>query len=49
MEVGFVDKAGTIPFQLDTSIAGNRNSGHPFGARLTDEERKDIVEYLKTL
>lgn len=31
------------------AIAGNLNSGHTFGTTLTDDERYDLVEYLKTL
>ena len=30
-------------------IFGNLNSGHDFGTGLTDEERYELVEYLKTL
>jgi hypothetical protein len=48
-------------FILDTSLSGNRNTGHAFGAsasgdrtgvigkEFTDEERNAIIEYLKTL
>jgi hypothetical protein len=48
-------------FILDTSLSGNRNTGHAFGAsasgdktgvigpEFTDEERRAIIEYLKTL
>lgn len=39
--------AGTPTF--DTSIEGNSNAGHEFGADLSDEERWALVEYLKTL
>jgi mono/diheme cytochrome c family protein len=49
--VGFRFDAG--PFQFDTSLPGNSNKGHegrPYGTdRLTDEERWQLVEYLKTL
>jgi mono/diheme cytochrome c family protein len=49
--VGFRSDAG--PFQFDTSLPGNSNKGHegrPYGTdRLTDEERWQLVEYLKTL
>jgi mono/diheme cytochrome c family protein len=33
----------------NTTIAGYGNYGHQFGDHLTDEERKAVVEYLKTL
>lgn len=49
VEVGFADEPGVIPFQLDTTRPGNRNIGHPFGAGLTNPERWDLVEYLKSL
>jgi hypothetical protein len=33
----------------DTSKAGCGNSGHTYGDALSDEERRAVVEYLKTL
>jgi hypothetical protein len=33
----------------NTTIAGFRNQGHYFGDKLTDKERKAVIEYLKTL
>lgn len=47
--VGFVTDEG--PFELDTSLPGNSNSGHDtYGnAKFTEEERQALVEYLKTL
>jgi hypothetical protein len=33
----------------DARLAGNRPIGHPFGTKLRDEEREDLIEYLKTL
>ncbi|HFC00225.1 MAG TPA: c-type cytochrome [Phaeodactylibacter sp.] len=33
----------------DTTLPGYGNQGHTFGDDLTDEERKDLLEYLKTL
>jgi mono/diheme cytochrome c family protein len=59
VRVGYVDGG---PFRLDTTKAGNRNTGHLFdlpnaanggvgiiGRPLTVEERRALVEYLKTL
>ena len=41
------------PFQakfiVDTSRFGMGNGGHTFGDSLTDAERDDVIEYLKTL
>jgi hypothetical protein len=33
----------------DTSLPGYGNGGHRFGDKLTPEERKAVIEYLKTL
>ena len=33
----------------DTTQPGRANSGHPFGDKLTEEQRMDVIEYLKTL
>ncbi|MBI2806136.1 MAG: cytochrome c [Planctomycetes bacterium] len=49
IRLGYVS---TIPGRepnFDTSIPGNSNSGHEYGATLTDAERKDLLEYLKSL
>jgi hypothetical protein len=45
--VGFDLTAGT--FEFDTSAVGNNNKGHEYGEQLTDEERWQLVEFLKTL
>jgi mono/diheme cytochrome c family protein len=34
---------------FDTTLDGKSAAGHTFGDRLSDEERKAVVEYLKTL
>lgn len=34
---------------FDASRFGLGNGGHTFGDRLTDDERRDVIEYLKTL
>src|SRR5262249_53022943 len=33
----------------DTSLPGQSNAGHTFGDDLTDDQRRAVVEYLKTL
>ncbi|HEY6956285.1 MAG TPA: hypothetical protein VI385_13630, partial [Flavisolibacter sp.] len=33
----------------NTTLAGYGNYGHYFGDKLSDEERKAVIEYLKTL
>ena len=34
---------------FDTTQPGRSNSGHPFGDKLTEDERMAVIEYLKTL
>ncbi|PSJ37723.1 hypothetical protein C7I55_21955 [Sphingomonas deserti] len=37
-------------FRFDTSLRGNSNSGHVYGVdKLNDDQRRALVEYLKTL
>ena len=47
--LGFVsDDDGHHRFKFDTSLPGNRNTGHVFGDTLTETQRLDLLEYLKT-
>jgi hypothetical protein len=34
---------------FDTTLKGNSNSGHLYGTDLSEDEKMDLVEYLKTL
>ena len=47
------DAKTTRPIDLrrvyDTTKPGRANTGHTYGDRLTDEERRAVIEYLKTL
>jgi hypothetical protein len=45
-KVGYED-AG--PFLFDTSVPGNSNRGHDYGPEFTPEERRVLVEYMKSL
>jgi len=45
--VGFVDDQSFPVF--DTSVEGNSNTGHEFGANLTQQQKLDLIEYLKSL
>lgn len=36
-------------FEFDTSLRGNRNTGHVYGTDLTAPEQAALIEYLKTL
>jgi hypothetical protein len=35
-------------YVVDTTKPGNANTGHAYGAELTEPERLDLIEYLKT-
>ncbi len=48
-EVGYSNTPGPMAFEYDTSKAENTNTGHNFGAHLTDDERYALIEYLKSL
>jgi hypothetical protein len=59
VQVGFVyeppqDKARAASFlarttEYDTSLPGNGNQGHTYGADLAAEDKAALIEYLKTL
>ncbi|SFM61154.1 di-heme-cytochrome C peroxidase [Nitrosomonas communis] len=47
--VGFNMEDATGNFKFDTSLAGNSNRGHEYGTSLNEAEKKDLLEFLKTL
>ena len=50
--VGFVSsgpEAEANGVRFDTSLKGNSNAGHVYGAKLSRQERELLLEYLKTL
>ena len=50
--VGFVSQgaeAARVGFEYDTSLPGNGNQGHTYGTTLPPEEKRALIEYLKTL
>lgn len=51
--VGYVSNVpyenGIAYFEYDTAIKGNSNAGHLYGTKLTDAQKLQLVEYLKTL
>jgi hypothetical protein len=54
VNVGFkADAAGFFQYRTQDDrgqpIPGNSNAGHDYGTDLTDDQRRQIVEYLKTL
>ena len=40
---------GVTPFTFDTRATGNSNAGHGYGSTLTAAQRRQLIEYLKTL
>ncbi|HUR34847.1 MAG TPA: hypothetical protein VM032_13690 [Vicinamibacterales bacterium] len=50
--VGFVSNVpsadGQVFTRFDTTVPGNGNGGHVYGTTLPDEDKRAIVEYLKT-
>lgn len=52
-DVGFVSdlaqEKGLHFVSFDTRLPGNSNAGHLYGTELSDQEKKAILEYLKTL
>ena len=49
--LGFVSsgrEAEAEGVRFDTTLRGNGNGGHLYGARLTARQREDLLEYLKT-
>ncbi len=40
---------GQAGFVFDTRLPGNGNQGHDFGTNLTDAEKADLVEFLRSL
>jgi hypothetical protein len=49
VKVGVDSSATDATFVYDTTKPGNHNTGHEFGASLTDTQRWQLLEYLKTL
>jgi Cytochrome c len=44
--LGYTDEGSYV---LDTNASGNSNSGHDYGTKLSSDEKRDLIEYLKTL
>ena len=45
-DLGYTDEGAYL---FDTSASGNSNSGHNYGTNLTPDQKRDLIEYLKTL
>ena len=44
--LGYTDEGAYL---FDTTGSGNANTGHDYGTKLTQPEKGDLIEYLKTL
>jgi mono/diheme cytochrome c family protein len=49
VKVGYTTKLDRPRFTFDTSKVGNANSGHEFGTSLSEAERYELIEFLKSL
>ena len=49
VKVGYVYSEGQHTTFYDTHLLGNSNAGHEYGTQLADEQRWELVEYLKSL
>ncbi len=45
-QMGFTDEG---PYVLDATAPQNANTGHDYGTGLTAEQKRELIEYLKTL
>ncbi|MCO4769613.1 MAG: hypothetical protein KDA24_06235 [Deltaproteobacteria bacterium] len=49
VKVGYATAAFEGGFRFDTTLESNWNTGHVYGAELSDDERYAIIEYIKSL
>jgi hypothetical protein len=52
VDVGFISQgpeAGRVGWKQDVKVRGDGNQGHTYGTNLSDEEKRALLEYLKTL
>lgn len=47
--VGYRCQSKHHAFLFDTSLPGNLNSGHEYGTNLSDDDKQDLLEFLKSL
>jgi mono/diheme cytochrome c family protein len=50
-QMGFISggaEAQKVGFFVDTNVAGNSNQGHNYGVTLSDKDKNDLIEYMKT-
>ena len=44
-ELGYEDEGAYL---FDSSTPGNSNAGHDYGTHLSSDEKRDLIEFLKT-
>jgi processive rubber oxygenase RoxA-like protein/cytochrome c len=49
VKVGLVTTQAPGAFLFDTSLPGNWRNGHEYGTSLSDDDKKSLLEFLKTL
>ena len=53
VNVGFVTSGAqakaSADFTYDTRLEGNHNSGHLYGTTLSDDDKRALIEFMKTL
>ncbi|MGH8548621.1 MAG: di-heme-cytochrome C peroxidase [Methylococcales bacterium] len=49
VNVGFSTEGGPNTSEFDTSEPNNSNLGHDYGTNLSDNEKSELIEYVKTL
>ena len=49
VNVGFSTAVEPATSKFDTTLPGNSNKGHEYGSNLTETEKWELIEYLKTL
>ena len=49
LDVGVALERPESTFVLDTSVVGNANTGHEYGTDLAEADKRDLIEYMKTL
>jgi mono/diheme cytochrome c family protein len=43
------NRLGKNDFKYDSTLPGNSNAGHDFGTKLGDDEKMELIEYIKAL
>ncbi|MFT6275654.1 MAG: cytochrome c peroxidase [Halioglobus sp.] len=49
VNIGFIEPTDGTGFKIDTQTPGNANTGHEYGVTLSEADKLDLLEYLKSL